>query len=182
MEEMDDLRERLLSDRPDEWERLPDLALYMDQLISYMPRQLIRFEEGDALTSAMVNNYIKDGLLPRAEGKRYGRAHLAYLTAICAMKPVLSVKEMAALIRSSSADRDPEALYRWFLGRLDTALVQVAHTLDSAPESPGEDDLAALALSLALDSYANKLACQRVLDLLPKKEPEEPEKEQKKKK
>lgn len=184
MEEMDDLRGRLLSDRPDEWGRLPDLALYMDQLISYMPRQLIRFDEADALTSAMVNNYIKDGLLPRAEGKRYGRVHLAYLTAICAMKPVLSVKEMASLMRSSSADRDPEALYRWFLARLDSALTQVAHTLDATPEDPGEDDLAALALSLALDSYANKLACQRVLALLSQQRPKEeaPEKEQKKKK
>lgn len=181
MEELDSLRGRLLSDRPDEWERLPDLALYMDQLISYMPRQLIRFEEGDALTSAMVNNYIKDGLLPRAEGKRYGRAHLAYLTAICAMKPVLSVKEMATLMRSPSADRDPESLYRWFLARLDSALKQVAQTLEAVAEDPGEDDLAALALSLALDSYANKLACQRVLDLLSQRR-EEPEKDQKKKK
>ena len=41
-----------------------DIALYMDQLISYMPRQLIHFDENEALTSAMVNNYIKDGLVP----------------------------------------------------------------------------------------------------------------------
>lgn len=183
MEELDDLRQRLLSDRPDEWERLPDLALYMDQLISYMPRQLIRFDESDTLTAPMVNNYIKDGLLPRADGKRYGRVHLAYLTAICAMKTVLSVKEMGTLMRSSSANRDPESLYRWFLDRLDSSLTQAAHALDGEPESPGEDDLAELALSLALDSYASKLACQRILALISQKPPEdEPEKEQKKKK
>ena len=65
----------------------------MDQLISYMPRQLIHYGEGESLTSAMVNNYIKDGAMPRAEGKRYSRTHLAYLTALCALKQVLSVKE-----------------------------------------------------------------------------------------
>ena len=62
------------------WEILPDIGLYMDQLISYMPRQLIHYGEGEALTSAMVNNYIKDGALPRADGKRYSRTHLAPLS------------------------------------------------------------------------------------------------------
>ena len=41
----------------------------------------------------MVNNYIKDGHLPRAEGKRYSKAHLAYLTELCALKTVLPVRE-----------------------------------------------------------------------------------------
>ena len=86
MEEIQELKERLTQERPAAWDSLPDIALYMDQLISYMPRQLIRYEENDNLTSAMVNNYIKDGLLPRADGKRYGQTHLAYLTAICALK------------------------------------------------------------------------------------------------
>ena len=73
MEEIRTLQERLEQERPAEWDALPDIGLYMDQLISYMPRQLIHYGEGEALTSAMVNNYIKDGALPRADGKRYSR-------------------------------------------------------------------------------------------------------------
>ena len=72
MDELLDLKQRLEQERPTPWAELPDLALYMDQIISYMPRQLIHFDEGEVLTSAMVNNYIKDGLVPRADGKRYG--------------------------------------------------------------------------------------------------------------
>ena len=60
MDELQNLKDRMEQERPAPWEDLPDIALYMDQLISYMPRQLIRFDEGAALTSAMVNNYIKD--------------------------------------------------------------------------------------------------------------------------
>ena len=76
MKEIQRLKEHLEAQRPGGWEELPDLSLYMDQLISYMPRQLIPTEtEGDPLTAAMVNNYIKAGLLPRAEGKRYSRVH-----------------------------------------------------------------------------------------------------------
>ena len=98
MEELLDLRSRMEHERPTPWNELPDLALYMDQIISYMPRQLIHFDENSALTSAMVNNYIKDGLVPRAEGKRYGPIHLGYLTAVCALKNVLSVRDTGALI------------------------------------------------------------------------------------
>lgn len=163
MEELQELKERLSQERPVPWEALPDLALYMDQLISYMPRQLIRFEESDNLTSAMVNNYSKDGLFPRAEGKRYGRAHLAYLTAICALKQVLSVKEMKTLIRCGTEGRDQKQVYDYFLRELDFALSETARGLD---EDLPRKDLPRLALSLALRSYVNKLACQHILTLL----------------
>ena len=72
MEELMDLKERMERERPAQWHELPDIALYMDQIISYMPRQLIHFDDSEALTSAMVNNYIKDGLVPRASGKAGG--------------------------------------------------------------------------------------------------------------
>ena len=164
MKEIKNLKDHLAQKRPDGWEELPDLALYMDQLISYMPRQLLAVEEGDALTAAMVNNYIKAGLLPRAEGKRYGRKHLAYLTAICALKPVLSMRELAELL--SAVDNQhviAEDWYGFFLGKLDESMTTVADSLDEAIK---EADLPALALRLALDSYANKLACQQVLDAM----------------
>ena len=45
----------------------------------------------------MVNNYIKDGVVPRAEGKRYHAEHLAYLTMVCVLKQVLAVKDAALL-------------------------------------------------------------------------------------
>lgn len=73
MEELKELKARMQEQRPVDWESFPDIGLYMDQVVSYLPRQLIHYGEGELLTSAMVNNYIKDGLLPRAEGKRYSR-------------------------------------------------------------------------------------------------------------
>ncbi len=177
MRELEELKERMTTQRPEPWDQLPDLALYMDQLISYMPRQLIRFEEGDALTSAMVNNYIKDGLLPRAEGKRYGREHLAWLTAICALKSVISMREMATLFRALDVGEEARSGYEHLLRELDRALDEVAASLDGAAE---REALAPLALRLALDSYASKLACQRVLDILDETDPQPGESKKKK--
>ena len=127
MNELMDLKERMEHERPAQWHELPDIALYMDQIIAYMPRQLIRFDDREALTSAMVNNYIKDGLVPRAAGKRYGPIHLGYLTAVCALKKVLSVRDIGILLRAGEArNKSPEELYQYFCGALDRALNDTA--------------------------------------------------------
>lgn len=179
MDELNELKQRLGQERPVEWDAFPDIGLYMDQIISYMPRQLIHYGEGESLTSAMVNNYIKDGALPRAEGKRYSRTHLAYLTAICALKQVLSVKSTGLLLASVAEGRAPAALYDLFRQELDTALEETAERLDG---DAGEEMLAGLALELALRSYADQLACQRVLDIIQQKNPKPVEKSERQKK
>ena len=173
MNELMDLKERMEHERPAQWHELPDIALYMDQIIAYMPRQLIRFDDREALTSAMVNNYIKDGLVPRAAGKRYGPIHLGYLTAVCALKKVLSVRDIGILLRAAEErNKTPEELYQYFCGALDQALSDTAAAIDA---DAGREDLARMALDLALRSYADRLACQRLLELLRERRPQ-PEK------
>lgn len=167
MEELTELKQRLANDRPDGWEELPDIPLYMDQVVGYLSRQLISFEEGDGLTSAMINNYIKDGLLSRANGKKYNQEHLAYLTAISALKQVLSVREMRALVAISREDRDSKRLYDFFCRTLDQALNETAEHLD---ENTADQDLPKLVLELALRSYVDGLACRRVLAIMAQRE------------
>ena len=160
MEELQELRRRMEEERPTPWNELPDIALYMDQLVSYLPRQLIRFDDSAPITSAMVNNYIKDGLVPRADGKRYGPIHLGYLTAVCALKRVLSVRDMKVLVSAGEKrEKPPEELYAYFLQALDRALNETAQSL---PPQAAPEDLP----RLALRSYASQLACARILDIL----------------
>ena len=171
VEELEELKRRLEEERPMVWDSFPDIGLYMDQVISYISRQLISYDGGEALTPAMVNNYIKDGLLPRADSK----THLGYLTAICALKQVLSVRDTRTLLETGSAGRDPEKLYAAFYQELSLALDCTAEVLD--PDLSRED-LPRLALRLALRSYADKLACQRILSLIAPQE-EKPERRKK---
>lgn len=99
----------------------------------------------------------------RAEGKRYSRTHLAYLTALCALKQVLSVKDAGLLLAAASEGRPPQKLYEQFREELDRALDVTAGSLDGSAEA---EELPGLALALALRSYADRLACQRILELL----------------
>ena len=179
MRELDEFKDKLRHARPEQWDLIPDIELYMDQVISYMTRQHIGLElDGDEnLTSAMINNYIKEGLLPRAEGKKYSRTHLAYLTAICALKQVISVKDVHLLLSQGEALTEDEAgrpdvrrLYEAFRRELGQALNETA---DSLPEACSRDQLVRVALGLALRSYADRLACQRMLAIL--SQPDRPE-------
>lgn len=178
MEKLQELSSRMSSERPADWDSLPDLSLYMDQVVGYMARQLIGCSPEDRLTSAMVNNYSKDGHLPRAEGKRYSKTHLAYLTQLCALKTVLPVKDAGFLV-NREGEVDIETRYEEFRQALDAALKDTA---DRLPTDCKTEDLPALALDLALRSYANKLACQRIITMLREEEgePEKPSKKNKK--
>ena len=150
---------QLRSQRPVPWEQLPDFALYMDQILSYMDRQVIRFDDEDTLTAAMVNNYTKNGLVPRAAGKKYNREHLAYLTAICVLKHVMSTRDMDLLIREElQGRRSVEAGYAAFCASLDKALTLTAQEMEERGE---QEDLADAAIHFALISYAAGAASSR---------------------
>jgi len=163
MEELAELKRQLSEQRPDGWDKLPDIPLYMDQVVSYLSRQMVSIGNGDALTSAMINNYIKDGLVERANGKKYGQEHLAYLTAISALKQVMSVREMKVLTTVGREMRAPEKQYEYFCKYLDQAMSDAAHRLD---ENTADRDLPKLVLDLAMRSYANMLACHQALAIL----------------
>ena len=160
MEERNELIQRLRTQRPASWDQLPDFSLYMDQVLAYIDRQVIRYDEEDSLTAAMVNNYTKSGLVPRAEGKRYHREHLAYLTGICVLKHILSTRDMDMLIREELAGNlTVEEGYNAFCDSLDHALNTIAD-IEARPEN---DNAASAAISLALLSYAAGMASNRYI-------------------
>jgi len=163
MEKLSQLRARLSQARPASWDALPDIDLYMDQVMTYMSRQYVPFRKEEQLTSSMVNNYIKDGLLARANGKKYSREHMAYLTVISMLKQVLSVKDTGFLIRQAVQEGDAPSFYGMFLELLDAQLTQTAQAL---PEEYDAGLLTQTALRLAVASFAAKLACERLVDML----------------
>ena len=80
---------------------LPDVGLYMDQVVSIIDKYfkvLDRDDDKPIITSSMINNYVKLGIIPPPVRKRYGADHLAYLIMICLLKQVLSMSEITQLI------------------------------------------------------------------------------------
>lgn len=169
MEEVQQIKDRLAEDRPERWESLPDIELYMDQLVSYLPRQSVGGKV-PAMTSAMINNYVKDGLLPRANGKRYRKEHLVYLTAVGLLKSVLTVKDMKLLMGRVVQEGEEQAFYEALCQGVDDAFLAAE---ESIPADLPEEYLTTMAMRLALTSCAAKTACEQLLAVVREREPEE---------
>ena len=78
-----------------DWEQIPDLGLYMEQVIvllrqylDYLPPEL---KDEEYITSAAINNYVRTKIMPEPVKKRYYRVHIAYLLVICTLKQGLSI-------------------------------------------------------------------------------------------
>lgn len=98
---------------PPAWEELPGIPLYMDQVILYLGESLELFQrEGSSLlTSSMINNYVKTGLIPHPDKKKYTKEHLAGLMAVCMLKQVLPIQDIKTLF-SGGMDPHTYALFR----------------------------------------------------------------------
>lgn len=163
---MEIIKKMLEEKRPNSWADIPDIDLYMDQVLSYMTRQHVGLELDENLTSAMVNNYMKKDLLPRAKGKKYDRQHIAYLTAICLLKQVLSVTDAGELLKLHIKEREEEQVrkfYEKYMEIMDQEFCEISAAID---EEADQERLADLALRLAVSSYGKKLACQQILEKL----------------
>ena len=82
----------LAAQRLPRWDELPDIDLYLDQVLTLLDKYLGPFlpeNGGHALTASMINNYVKLRIVPAPVKKRYGRVQLAYLLVIGLLKQVL---------------------------------------------------------------------------------------------
>ena len=90
--------EHLQGCRLPDWETLPDFGLYKDQLISYINRSLPGLSGRLDLTSSMINNYVKAGLIEKPTGKKYSREALAQLLMIVQLKLTTPMDLMKTLL------------------------------------------------------------------------------------
>ncbi len=163
---MEGIKYILEEKRPAKWEEIPDIDLYMDQILSYMIRQHAGLEIDESLTSAMVNNYIKKDLLPRTKGKKYSREHIAYLTAICLLKQVLSVADTGKLLKNQVEERSEEEIHSFYNKYIEIMDEEFKNVSEHFSISQDKQVLSDAALRLAISSYAQKLACQQILKAL----------------
>lgn len=150
------------------WDSLPEIYLYMDQVINYMERQLHLFgrdDESVLLTPSMINNYVKDRVLPRPDKKKYSREHLAMLTVVCLLKQVLSIQDISSVLNYSSGEDYQKEIYESFRIAQERELAGVCERVGQAA-GQGEEELRTLACALAVEASARRIAAERILSEL----------------
>lgn len=105
-----------------EWEEIPDLGLYMEQVIvllkqylDYLPPELK--DEDQPITAAAINNYVRTKIMPSPDKKKYYRVHIAYLIMICTLKQSLSIAMIKRFIPLEISEDELRQTYESFARR-----------------------------------------------------------------
>lgn len=110
------------------WQELPDLELYMDQVLALINRYLGGYPGFDnkGLTASMVNNYVKMGVMPPPTQKKYNRTHLSRLIIICILKSTLPISSIQMLIDCEPESTEEEMFYDRFCDLFESTDLAVA--------------------------------------------------------
>lgn len=98
------------------WQSLPTIALYNDQVIEYVEQIFQPFQLDDVfnITRAMINNYLKVGLVPTYDKKKFKREQLALIIMVTFFKPTFTLQEMKYIIEALPS-HNVEHIYTQFV-------------------------------------------------------------------
>lgn len=171
------------------WEDLPDIELYMDQVITLMTKYFGGLSPSGEpiITSSMINNYVKNEVIPAPVKKKYSRTHLFRLIIICVMKPVLPIPDISRLIETLLKTRSEAEVMDIFAEQYESEYRNTMSILESAVEkrfgdAAGDDEMMCFSIMhAAAISSGSKLYAENTLAELNKQPDEKPKKEKKKK-
>ena len=81
---------------------IPDLDLYMDQIMTLFETHLANHkknEDDKLLTKTMINNYTKNDFLPPPVKKKYSKEHMYLLIFLYYFKNVLSINDIQKIFK-----------------------------------------------------------------------------------
>ena len=168
-------------------EEIPNIDLYMDQVLSFIndrTRYLTRNPKEDKLfTKTMINNYAKTKILPPPVKKKYSKDHIMLLLLIYYFKGVLSVGDTGELLgkitekyfgnHGEMAFEDIyEEVFKLEEGAIDFLKKDVAEKFQIAEETFGEASeeskeffkTFAFICLLSYDVFMKKLMIEKLVD------------------
>ena len=128
IERMNDISEEMTNFRMPRYDRLTHINLYLEQVIDevvYILQPIFGDNSDKWLTSTMIGNYVKQGILPRPVGKKYSKEHIAYLIYISLAKQVLSMDEIKKLLDMQKDTYPISIAYDYLCTELESLLPMV---------------------------------------------------------
>lgn len=150
------------------YEEFPSIPLYSDQVVDLLSRYTAPFFPAgveQALTPAMINNYVRQRLLPPPVKKRYERDQVVRLFCICLLKHMFSFPEIRFIMTARPQDVSFADTYNYFCVELEKALRATFSTRDfSAPSSAPAVTLGSELIRSAALCFANRIFTAKLLE------------------
>ena len=120
------------------YNEIPNVGLYLEQATKYIGEYLAPLGEY-ALTSSMISNYVKKGLIANPGKKQYSRDQIANLFFIALAKSVLSLDALTGFIKLQQQTYTIQKAYDYFCEEFEN-LLQFSFELKDTMETVGEDN------------------------------------------
>lgn len=171
-EEMKKFNEDILNFHIPRWEELPDIELYMDQVVTFIEKGFSLFSASTnekIITPSMINNYVKLNLIPKPVKKRYNKIHLAYLIAISILKHVFTIQKIRDGIHFQAELKGEKIAYNTFCEEQEVAFKNLINQINL-----GNEVLAPAAINFNTDNivikmatlaFASKVVAERIIGL-----------------
>lgn len=148
------------------WDELPNIDLYIDQLVSLLEEYLSGYIKNDnekdekIITKTMINNYVKQNIIKPPINKKYNKEHVASLFVVFVLKQVYSINDIKKLICLAMKTSPIELAYNRFCSELEKAIHIVFDEKNYAKDTNLSEEQ--YILRNVVESFANKLYVQRV--------------------
>ncbi len=166
-------KERTEAKKLPAWNEIPDIGLYMDQVIRLMEDYLSAFEAADPedklITPSMINNYVKMGIIPPPEKKKYNRLHIALLIVVCVLKQILTIADLKAVLEIKLKNSEPSVCYDNFRETVNASTSSVFTIIDELTGGIDKfiegNDLIDIAVLVSIFSNVGKSVSQKIISL-----------------
>ena len=156
-----------------DYQELPDIDLYMDQVVTFLDKQLAIFQTSSLdkqITSSMINNYVKGEVVSAPISKKYNREHLALIEEVCTLKQVLTIAEVKQIIdeRYRKEDVQKDEVFNTFKNQVNQKNQEAVALTKGLLEQIEQNDLRSLtdlAVELALTANSFISISKRILFL-----------------
>ena len=169
--------------------KIPDIDLYMDQVLTFMNGNLDnvkRYESDKVMTKTMINNYAKNHLLPAPEKKKYTKEHIMVLMFIYYFKNILSIGDIQSILNpltdryfESGEELNLEKIYEEVFSLEKGQIEQLKETLTNDYKRAGETfmeeaeedkqflQLFSFVCMLSYDIFIRKQIIEKIVDSMP---------------
>lgn len=139
------------------WSELPEIDLYMDQIIMLMEKYLGTTHKDKLITPSMINNYVKLGIIPPPDKKKYSKTHIAYLIIICSLKQVMPIPDIKILIEERLKKYSIEELLNEYSKLFSNTINKVVDLSNVYEKETDTDSAMYLAVCASICRYSSQL-------------------------
>ncbi len=167
------------------WENIPDIGLYMDQVLVLLSQYLGLIspqenkdadEDGDAsetkiFSAAAVNNYVRLKIMPAPVKRKYYRVHIAYLIIIFTLKQAVSINIVKEMLSNELTESDMRELYCDYAFKHHAATILFTNIVRECakdvlnPEKTGENLVSSFVIQEALIAGFSRVLTEKLVNL-----------------